>query len=406
MQPPSFENPFRPGAGHRPPFLAGRDADISNICKLFAQTIVVQNVILTGLRGVGKTVLLESLKPYAQKMGWLWTSSDMSEVSSLTDDNIVTRILTDISIVTSSYVISDETHQELGFLGHENKIKHHLNYDFLKVIFDTTPGLYTDKLKKVIETAWLVIKSYGTGANKGIIFAYDEAQNLSDHNDQRQYPLSILLEVFQSLQKKGIPILLILSGLPTLFPKLVDTRTYAERMFHIFTLGHLNNEASRDAILKPIQKENCPIQFTDETVDTIIEITGGYPYFIQYICREIFDIWISQPNINDIPPIPVPDLLCKLDTDFFQGRWLTATDRQRDLLSVIAELDACDDEFTVQEISAKSKELLQKGFSPSHVSQMLASLSAAGLVYKNRKGKYSLAVPLMSQFIKRQKSSA
>ena len=90
MQPPSFETPFRPGAGHQPPFLAGRDADISNICKLFAQTIVVQNVILTGLRGVGKTVLLESLKPYAQKMGWLWTSSDMSEVSSLTDDNIVT----------------------------------------------------------------------------------------------------------------------------------------------------------------------------------------------------------------------------------------------------------------------------------------------------------------------------
>ncbi|MBR4742023.1 MAG: hypothetical protein IK079_03915 [Desulfovibrio sp.] len=405
MQAPLYENPFRPGAGHHPPFLAGRDTEISDIGKLFEQNIVVKNVILTGLRGVGKTVLLDSLKPYAQKTGWLWTSSDMSEITSLTADNIVTRLLTDISIVTSSYVISEEIHRNLGFLGQNYVIKKTIDYDFLKMIFDTTPGLYTDKLKKVIEIVWIVIKSYGSGANKGIIFAYDEAQNLSDHAEQNQYPLSILLEVFQSLQKKGIPILLILSGLPTLFPKLVATRTYTERMFRIFTLGHLDRSACRDAILKPLEKDGCPILFTNEVVAAIIDITGGYPYFIQYICREVFDLWISQPKINNVPKIQLYDILCKLDTDFFEGRWLSATDRQRDLLTVIAELETCDDEFTVQEISAKSKEMLQKGFNPSHISQMLSSLSTAGLVYKNRKGKYSLAVPLMSQFIKRQKSS-
>jgi DNA-binding IclR family transcriptional regulator len=95
-------------------------------------------------------------------------------------------------------------------------------------------------------------------------------------------------------------------------------------------------------------------------------------------------------------------VLHKLDSDFFAGRWARATDRQRELLEVVARLEDPDGEFTVQEIVERSRELLTKGFSPSHASQMLSSLGANGLVYKNRHGKYSLAVPLLGQFIRRQ----
>lgn len=392
---PFFENPFRPVAGHQPPYLAGRTTETEEISKHFDQKIVIQNVVLTGLRGVGKTVLLESLKPYVQQKEWLWTTSDMSEVASLSDENMATRLLTDISIVTSGYTISEEIHRDLGFLGERIVVRKTLNYDFLLDIYQCTPGLISDKLKKVIEIVWHILKN---NKKRGIIFAYDEAQNLCDHPQQNLFPLSILLDVFQSLQKKEIPVLLVMTGLPTLFPKLVDTRTYAERMFNIVFLNHLDRDASRQAILKPIEDANCPIKFTDDVVETIINVSGGYPYFIQYLCKEIYDIWIMQKNQD----IPISNILCKLDTDFFQGRWIKATDRQRDLLRVIAELDNCDEEFTVQEIAVKSKGILQKGFTPSHISQMLISLAAAGLVYKNRKGKYSLAVPLLSQFIKRQ----
>jgi hypothetical protein len=93
----------------------------------------------------------------------------------------------------------------------------------------------------------------------------------------------------------------------------------------------------------------------------------------------------------------------KLDTDFFAGRWAKVTDRQRQLLAVISELANCDSEFTVQEIVEDTANAYsEKPFSSSHINQMLASLSDAGLIYKNRYGKYSFAVPLLSDFIKRQ----
>ena len=82
-----------------------------------------------------------------------------------------------------------------------------------------------------------------------------------------------MLDVFQSIQKKGIPFMLVLTGLPTLFPKLVEARTFSERMFHVLTLTKLSDEASREAIEKPIDDNRCPVRFTKESVDTIIDLS-------------------------------------------------------------------------------------------------------------------------------------
>lgn len=272
-------------------------------------------------------------------------------------------------------------------------------YETLRAIHDGTPGLASDKLKRVLDVVWSFVQDDG---KRGIIFAYGEAQTLSDHAEEHQYPLSLLLEVFQAIQKRGIPLMLVLTGLPTLFPKLVEARTFAERMFRVLFLNRLNETDSRDAIQKPIEDAKCPVKFTPGGVDQVIELSGGYPYFIQFICRELFDAYIQQVGANKTPSVPVDAVLRKLDTDFFAGRWARATDRQRQLLEVVARLEDPDGEFTVQEIVERSRELLAKGFSPSHANQMLASLSESGLVYKNRHGKYSLAVPLLDQFILRQ----
>ena len=100
--------------------------------------------------------------------------------------------------------------------------------------------------------------------------------------------------------------------------------------------------------------------------------------------------------------MPAREIDQKLDTDFFAGRWARATDRQRELMSVIAHLKHCDDEFTVQEIVEKSREMPGKAFGSSHTNQMLAALSDQGLVFKNRHGKYSFVVPLLGRYIRRQ----
>ena len=199
-----------------------------------------------------------------------------------------------------------------------------------------------------------------------------------------------------------MPLMLVLTGLPTLFPKLVEARTFSERMFHILTLTKLSPEASREAIIKPCLKVG--MTFTDSTVDGIIELTSGYPYFIQFICREIFDSYLQQLTTGETDPtVYMPIIIRKLDSDFFAGRWSRATDRQRELMEVISELPHCDEEFSVQDIVDRSKTVSEKPFSSSHVNQMLSTLQEKGVIYKNRFGKYSFAVPLLGQFIRRQK---
>jgi len=394
---PVFTNPYRPGAGHIPPYLAGREREYREFDRLLEQRPVFENMVLTGLRGVGKTVLLDTFKPRALANGWLWVGADLSESASVSEESLALRLLTDLAVVTSSVTVEVPTSPGIGFGDQPKPELVPLSYNVLCSIYSDAPGLVTDKLKAVLEFAHQTLATHNRDR---IIFAYDEAQNLADHANKDEYPLSVLLDVFQSLQKKGILFLLVLTGLPTLFPKLVESRTFAERMFRVVTLGRLNDRESREAILKPIEVAECPISLDNTSVDTICVEAGGYPYFIQFICREVFDVFIQQLRSDEPGNVPVDAIQRKLDTDFFAGRWARATDRQRQLLWVVAMLQH-DDEFTIQDVVATGKRELPKPFSPSHANQILVSLAEQGLVYKNRFGKYSLAVPLLGSFILR-----
>ena len=111
------------------------------------------------------------------------------------------------------------------------------------------------------------------------------------------------------------------------------------------------------------------------------------------------DVFIRQHADDEQKSVPVEAIQHKLDADFFAGRWAKIRDRQRELLCVVAHLDHADEEFTIQELTEEAKRLLTKAFSPSHANQMLASLAERGMIYKNRLGMYSFAVPLLGRFI-------
>ncbi|MHB0947032.1 MAG: ATP-binding protein [Sedimentisphaerales bacterium] len=398
MEKQPFSNPFKPGAGHMPPYLAGRNEETSEFCKLLKQDVILKNLVLTGLRGVGKTVLLDTFKPLAVNARWLWCGADLSESASISDESLAQRLITDLSMITSGIVFDRQIIRAFGFKREELLVESTLDYHTLTALFRDIPGLVSDKLKGVLEFIWDCLKNQGYS---GIIFAYDEAQNLADHSEKEQYPLSLLLDVFQSLQKKNIPFMLALVGLPTLYPKLVEARTFSERMFSVMFLDSLIERESRDAIVKPIETKGCPVKLSDESIKLIIDNSGGYPYFIQFICREVYDIFLQKHTKGEQMFVPVVEITRKLDNDFFAGRWAKVTDRQRELLTVIAELPNADEEFTLQEIAEKSK-TSEKPFSTSLISQMLKPLIKSGLVYKNRHGKYSFAVPLLARYILRQ----
>ena len=119
------------------------------------------------------------------------------------------------------------------------------------------------------------------------------------------------------------------------------------------------------------------------------------------MCREAYDTWLQKTAAGQPPSVPMVEITRKLDNDFFAGRWARVTDRQQQLLFVIAQVETANDEFTIQDILEKSEQVLEKSFGRSQINQMLVTLITAGLIYKDRHGKYLFAVPLMADFIKR-----
>jgi len=351
-------------------------------------------MVLTGLRGVGKTVLLESFKPIVTECGWVWAGADLTETASLAEDHLAIRLCTDLAPLTSS--VTSVRSARTGFAVSE-EVTRPLDYGALESVYAGTPGLSVDKLKKVISTTYQALT--GHGRVRGIVFAYDEAQNLDDRSGADEYPLSLLLDSFQSLQRQGLRVLLVLSGLPTLVGKLASARTYTERMFQVVELGGLSEAASHEAILRPIADSDS-IFLNVESVDTVVRLAGGYPYFIQFICREIYDVFIQRLDRGESAEVPVAEITRKLDADFFAGRWARATDRQRDLMAV-ASLVVRDGEFTIQDLVAKSAEVLDTPFNGSHANQMLNALGEQGMTFKNRRGRYAFALPLLADFIRR-----
>ena len=395
---PNFTNPFTPGAGHPPPYLAGRIAEQEEFQRLLGQDVILENFVLTGLRGLGKTVLLNAMQPAATSAGWVWVNADLSEETSLTEANLAARICADLAKHTTQYPVSLPRKMAMGFIDTEQEeAAQAIGFDELMHLHAQTPGLQTDKLKAVIDLAYQVLTTQG---KRGIVFAYDEAQNMSDRPSAGVHCLSVLLDTFSSLQKSGMRVMLALTGLPTLFPKLVETRTYSERMFRVVVLEELSEQESEAAIRNPIENDDCPVKLKDKSVRKIVELAGGYPYFIQFICREVYDTFMQLLDTGKDAKVPVQSIMQKLDTDFFAGRYASASDRQKDLLWAMASLGAT--EFTAQDILVVTKSLAIKPFSPSHINQMLKTLAGQGLVYKNRHGSYSFAVPMLGDYIMRQ----
>lgn len=401
----TLANPFRPGAGHMPPYLAGRSDEQLTFKKKLSQTVIIDNLIITGLRGVGKSVLLESLKPIARAAGWLWVGDDFTESKSLSEERVADSIVNDLSLALAPIFVETQLNLPVGFGSQQTTQNKPLEYSDLRRAYDATPGLPADKLKAVLRMVGTLLERT---RYSGIVFAYDEAQNMGDRAQEDEFPLSLLLDVFQSVQRSpgGLPFMLVLTGLPTLFPKLNVARTYTERMFDVIMLDKLDEESSRQAITRPILDTGCPYTFHPNMVDQIIDMSGGYPFFIQFICKEYFDAWIARGKAGDSLGVPEDEILRKLDQRFFSARWDNASDRQREFMSVVARLPHSHGEFKVSDVVDMSKQHLDKPFNNSNAQMMLQTLTENDFIFRNRRGRYSFAVPLLDRFILRQAGEA
>jgi AAA ATPase domain len=400
----AIENPYRPGAGHAPPFLAGRLGEQHHLKRLLQQPMITENILITGLRGYGKTVLVDHMRTIAEECNWLWVGNDLSESSSLTEERLALRILTDIAQALESRLqpaslssLQLRLEQKVGHIPHSQRDMY--TFEGLKQTYEQSPGLPSDRLKAVMVRVTDLVQRLKLN---GIVLAYDEAQCLSDKAEQSEFPLSMLIETVSSLQKRSglAPCLLILSGLPQLFDALTSTRTYTERMFHVMALERLSRQDTWNAIVQPIQKLMPPLYAPPALIEKVVSMTGGYPYLIQFFGREVVDQILENGGTLSAEQFPSAASFERLDAGLFSARWNRTTDKQRELLGLIARRPPpLKSDFSAQEL----EQLYDRHeVSSSSITQMLVALCERGVLYRTRHGQYAFTVPMSEAMILRR----
>lgn len=380
------DNPFRPGNGVMPPYLAGRKDEILWFEKSLDSALSLpQNLVLSGIRGTGKTVLLRIFEEICTKRKWLVVRREFN--SKLNQEGeFLNALSTDIIAKTKGVSLAKRLRKPV--VGFGGGYKEDIQGDFISILIQKYKGPLGDRLEAILTDVYETIDEAGYN---GLVFLYDEFHFIEDGKVADNFPLSLLLESFSHVQEEGLRYYLVLSGLPPLFPNLVKAKTYAERMFSVKTVGNLSNEASQKAISLPLKYSE--IVFTDELVNTVVGETQGYPYFLQfypyYLIQNVPKKKIGLEEFNGMYHL----LLKELDESFFLGRFSRASDSELKILWEMAKL--CP-EIRFFELREKAK------IGKNYLNQILISLIEKGLIFRVGRGKYKFTLPLFEKFLLRK----
>jgi len=381
-----MNNPFRPGNGIMPPYLAGREDEIFWFENSLASALSFpQNLVLSGIRGTGKTVLLRKFEEICTKKKWLFVKREFSNKLNQ-EEGFLNALLTDIVTKTKGASLAKKLRKPIiGFSGgYEEAIEE----DFISILMQKYKGPIGDRLEAILRDVYGIILEAGYN---GLVLLYDEFHFLEDGMVAHNFPLSLLLETFSHVQQEGLRYYLVLSGLPPLFPNLVKAKTYAERMFSVKGIGNLSKKNSQKAIGFPLRDSN--ITFTDELIDALVEETQGYPYFLQFypyfLIQNIPKKKIGSKEFKEMYPL----ILRELDDSFFSGRFSRTSDGEQRILFEMAKLGL---ELRVSELREKTK------IDKNYLNQVLKSLIEKGLIFRVGRGKYRFTLPLFERFLLRK----
>ena len=266
-------NPYRPGAGVRPQYLAGRDEDIENVTNMFTAltlNIPTQSVIFSGLRGVGKTVLINRLQEIAEEKNIFCKHIEVAE-----RNDFISQIATCSQAFLRQISVKEKF---------KNLIKKPLDaIKSLVVSFDPNDNTFSLSLEEkdlyktnnLTQSLTDVFTSLGEAAAKAeipICFFIDEIQYIKSEN------LGALIAAIHRTNQLGYPIMIIAAGLPKIYSMLSSEKSYSERLFIYKEIDSLEREQAIKAIEMPIKQFN--VKYSDKAINKIIEVTEGYPFFI------------------------------------------------------------------------------------------------------------------------------
>ncbi|MGH3884134.1 MAG: ATP-binding protein [Pseudonocardiaceae bacterium] len=387
-------NPFAPGAGQRPPELTGRDRELSAfdvVLERVARGRPERSLVLTGLRGVGKTVLLGELRSMAMRRGW-----GAGKVEARPDGGLrrplsaaLHRAVRDLAL---RHRAPDRVEEVLGVLKafalraapSDAKLRDRWQpgIDAPIVAGRADSGdIEIDLVELFTEVAELAA-DIGTG----VALLIDEMQDVAPDD------VSALCAACHELSQSGAPLVVVGAGLPHLPAVLSASKSYSERLFRYLRIDRLDRADADRAVVAPIEREHAEI--TRDALDTLFETSGGYPYFVQAYGKAAWDAAPSSPiGILDVQ-VAAPDAEGELAVGFFGSRFERATPAEREYLQSMAELTGGRDEPV-----GTTQVADQLGRRASSLSPARDSLLKKGLVYSGERGQIAFTVPHFGRFL-------
>lgn len=379
-------NPYRPGAGLTPRYLAGRDEEIENVSEVFdalVMNIPTQSIVFSGLRGVGKTVLLNRLQQIAEE------KDIFCQYIEIEDNN---DFISKIAACSQAFLRKVSVKEKF-----KNLIQKPLDaLKSLVVSFDPNDNTFSlsvqdrelYQVSNLTQSLTDVFTTIGETAYKtktALCFFIDEIQYM------RQKELGSLIAALHRTNQLGYPIMIVGAGLPKIYKMLSDEKSYSERLFMYRIIDSLGPEQSKRAIEVPA--EQLGVKYDADSVEYIVNVTKGYPFFIQQLCQIVYQNANNNPIKKEDVEKSIKEFFETLDIGFFKVRYERCTEMDKKF--VFAMVKCGELPCTISNVAANMHK------SVNSISTIRAQLINKGIIYPVRYKELDFTVPEFDGFIRR-----
>ncbi|HEY7145332.1 MAG TPA: ATP-binding protein [Streptosporangiaceae bacterium] len=387
-------NPYAPGAGQRPPELAGRDREVAQfevVLQRVARGRPERSMVLTGLRGVGKTVLLNAFRSMAMQHLWGTGKIEARPEQSIRRP-VAGALHMAVRELAPRHRAPDRIEAFLGVLKafaardpgapKGSSFSAGLGIDVPAVRGRADSGDLEIDLTELLTDAASVAADLGVG----IALFVDEMQDVQARD------VSALCAACHELSQNGGPLIVVGAGLPHLPSVLSASKSYSERLFRYVPIDRLDRAAADYALLAPARREGA--DFEPGALDALYAAADGYPYFVQAYGKVTWDVAAATPVTAGDVLVAAPVAAGELAIGFFGSRYERATPAEREYMRAMAALG--DDPVQTAQVA---EELARK---PSSVSPARDSLIKKGLIYSSERGLIAFTVPHFGRFLRSQ----
>jgi hypothetical protein len=390
-------NPYAPGAGQRPPELAGRDHELSAfdvVLERIAHGRPERSLVLTGLRGVGKTVLLNQLRSAAISRGW-----GTGKIEARPDQSLRRPVSSALHMALRELRHPDQESMDavLGVLKAFALRGVGGDGGTVKVRDRWQPGIdvpassgRADSGDMEIDLVELLSDAAGLAADvgKGVALFIDEMQDVQGDD------VSAICAACHELSQQGAPLIVVGAGLPHLPAVLSASKSYSERLFRYLRIDRLDRPAADRALLAPAEREE--VTFEPEALDALYAAADGYPYFVQAYGKVTWDVAAASPITAADVAMAAPVAEAELAVGFFGSRYDRATPAEREYMHAMAELGG-----PAGAAVSTSEVAVSLGRKPASLSPARDSLIKKGLVFSAERGQIAFTVPHFGRYLLR-----